>query len=288
MRNNRILRDWRIPIRNLHFLKRASVVHSEWISLEEVTFIRRRRVILDRIHWSVSPGHHWVVLGANGSGKTTLLQLLAGYLWPSKGQITVLGEKFGQIDLRELRKKIGWVGSFLQAQIPSSEKPLDLIVSGKYASIGIFQTPEEKDYHQARNLAERLHCQHVLDLPYGVLSQGEKQRLLIARSLIHHPQLLILDEPCSGLDIVAREQLLRTLEDLGRAPDAPTMIFVTHYLEEIMPVFSHVFLMEGGRCLAQGRKNEMLRSELLTQAFGIPIDVIEKGNRYWARVSLTP
>ncbi len=261
-------------------------MNAEWISLEDVTFVRRQRVILDRIDWTVQPGHHWVVLGANGSGKTTLLQLLAGYLWPTRGHITVLGERFGQTDLRELRKKIGWVGSFLQAQIPSTQKPLDLVVSGKFASIGIFEKPEAEDYRQARELVVRLKCQDILDLPYGVLSQGEKQRLLIARSLIHHPRLLILDEPCSGLDLVAREQLLHTLDELGRAPDAPSMIFVTHYLEEIMPVFSHVFLLQGGRCLAQGKKSETLRSELLTQTFSIPIQVKEEADRYWTRVAL--
>lgn len=260
------------------------MVEPEWIHLEDVSFIRSHRVILDHINWRVHLSDHWLVLGANGSGKTTLLQLLAGYLWPSRGRITVLGERFGHVDLRELRKKIGWVGSFLQARIPPAQRPLDLIVSGKYASIGIFDTPREEDYSQALELARRLQCGGILDLPYAVLSQGEKQRLLIARALIHNPQLLILDEPCAGLDLVAREQLLNTLEDLGRAPDSPTMIFVTHHLEEVMPVFTHALILEGGRCMAQGTKEAMLNSDLLSDTFGIDIEVVEEGNRYWARV----
>lgn len=254
-----------------------------WISLEKVSFIRRSRLILDQIEWTVHPHTHWTVLGANGSGKTTLLQLLAGYLWPTQGRITILGHQFGHIDLRELRKKIGWVGSFLQAQIPSSQRPADLIVSGKYASIGIFEPPQEDDYRQAYELASRLGCHKVLDLPYGVLSQGEKQRLLIARALIHRPQLLILDEPCSGLDLVAREQLLYTLEELGQAPNAPNLILVTHHLEEIMPAFTHILLLKEGRCLAQGKKEEILQADLLSHAFGIPLEVNNDGNRYWAR-----
>jgi iron complex transport system ATP-binding protein len=257
-------------------------VNRNWISLEGVTFIRRQRLILDHIDWNVQPNTHWVVLGANGSGKTTLLQLLAGYLWPTRGNLTVLGERFGEIDLRELRKRIGWVGSFLQAQIPSSQRPLDLIVSGKFASIGIFDTPGAEDFEQASELASRLGCEKIIDLPYGVLSQGEKQRLLIARALIHHPQLLILDEPCAGLDIVAREQLLQTIEGLSREEKAPTMILVTHHLEEIVRGFSHVFLLKDGQCLAQGRKDEMLRSDLLSETFGIPIEVREEKGRYWA------
>jgi iron complex transport system ATP-binding protein len=251
--------------------------------LEDVSFVRGHRVILDRISWRIDPGDHWVVLGANGSGKTTLLQLLAGYLWPTRGRITVLGEPFGQVDLRELRKKIGWVGSFLQAQIPS-QRPLDIIVSGKYASIGIFDSPGEEDYEQARALANRLDCQRILDSPYGVLSQGEKQRLLIARALIHHPKLLILDEPCAGLDLVAREHLLDTLEGLGRAKNAPTMILVTHHLQEVMPAFTHAFVLREGRCLVKGRKEEVLRSEILSRAFGIPVQVVEAGGRYQTRM----
>lgn len=257
-----------------------------WISLEEVTFARNRRLILDRVSWSVDRSDHWVVFGANGSGKTTLLRLLAGYHWPTRGSITVLGEKFGHTDLRELRKRIGWVGSFLQEQIPSSQRPLDIIVSGKYASIGIFETPGEDDYRQARDLAGELKCGDILDLPYGVLSQGEKQRLLIARALVHEPRLLILDEPCAGLDLVAREKLLRTLADLGSSPNSPTMIFVTHHVQEIIPVFTHVFLLKEGRCLAQGKKEDVLRSDLLSRTFGISIEVKAEGNRYLAVVSL--
>lgn len=259
----------------------------EWISLNEVSFVRSRRTILDGIDWNISPGDNWVVLGANGSGKTTLLRLLAGYLWPTQGRITVLGERFGQTDLRELRMKIGWVGSFLEAQIPSGQAPLDLIVSGKFASIGIFQTPAEDDYRKARDLAKRLGCERIIDLPYGVLSQGEKQRLLIARAMIHHPQLLILDEPCAGLDLVSREQLLRTLQALGEAPDAPCMVLVTHHLQEIMPAFTHVFLLKEGRRLASGTKEEILRSELLSETFGIAVEVVAENGRYWTKVSFT-
>jgi iron complex transport system ATP-binding protein len=253
-----------------------------WTRLEEVTFVRRQRLILDHIDWEIAPGEHWVVLGANGSGKTTLLQLLAGYLWPTEGRITVLGERFGHTDLRDLRKRIGWVGSFLGAQIPPAQKPLDLIVSGKYASLGNFNPPVEQDYEEARELAQRFHCENILDLPYAVLSQGEKQRLLIARALIPRPQLLILDEPCAGLDLVAREQLLRSLEQLAGGLEAPTLILVTHHLEEIMPVWSHVLVLKGGRCLARGRKDEVLVDEVLSEAFDIAIQVAANNGRYAA------
>ncbi len=255
----------------------------EWIHLDNIKFIRNRRLILDQINWKIRKAEHWLMLGANGSGKTTLLQLMAGYLWPTEGRITVLGERFGNVDLRELRKKIGWAGSFLQAQIPPEQRPLDLIVSGKFASIGIFEKPSEQDYSQARELAEQLKCEHILNSPYAVLSQGEKQRLLIGRALINRPSLLILDEPCAGLDLPAREQLLGLLEELGRSSASPTMIFVTHHLEEVMPAFTHTFLLKAGRCLAQGAKESILRSELLSEAFETAIEVVEEDQRYWAR-----
>lgn len=257
---------------------------SKWISLRGVKFVRNRKVILEDISWEIEAGEHWVVLGANGSGKTTLLQLLAGYLWPTQGSITVLGKKFGETDLRELRKKIGWIGSFLQAGVPPAQKPLDFIVSGKYATLGIYDKPGAADYDEAARLAERLKVGHILDHPYAVLSQGEKQRLLIARALIHKPRLLILDEPCGGLDLVSREQLLSTLEALGQAPGGPTMILVTHHLAEIMPSFTHAFLLKAGRCAARGTKKAVLESALLSDVFGIKIEAQCRNDRYWSRV----
>ncbi|MFZ2446700.1 MAG: ABC transporter ATP-binding protein [Syntrophobacteraceae bacterium] len=258
----------------------------DWISLRNVRFVRNRRLILDDISWDIRPGEHWTLLGANGSGKTTLLQLMAGYLWPTSGAITVLGNRFGETDLRELRKEIGWVGSFLQASVPPSQMPLDFIVSGKYASLGIFDKPDESDYAEARKLAAALQCANILDLPYAVLSQGEKQRLLIARALIHRPRLLILDEPCAGLDLVSREQLLSTLEKLGRAPGGPTMVLVTHHLQEIVPAFSHAFLLKSGRRVASGPKDEVLTGDLLSDVFGIRIEAESRNGRYWSRVEL--
>ncbi len=258
-------------------------MNEPWIRLESVSFVRNRRPILQDIGWTVERGTHWVVLGPNGSGKTTLLQLLAGYLWPTRGEITVLGERFGHTDLRELRKRIGWVGSFLEAQIPPAQKPLDLIISGKTASIGVFENPTAEDHAKAERIAQRMGCEAILDSHYGVLSQGEKQRLLIARALIHDPQLLILDEPCAGLDIVARERLLQTLDSLSSSPKPPTMVLVTHHVEEIMPSVSHAFLLRGGRCIAQGQKCDVLRSDSISKAFGIGVEVLGNNGRFFLR-----
>ncbi|NTV43594.1 MAG: ABC transporter ATP-binding protein [Syntrophobacteraceae bacterium] len=265
---------------------REALLTDTWICLKSVSFVRNRRPILQDIDWTVERGTHWVILGPNGSGKTTLLQLLAGYLWPTRGEIILLGERFGNTDLRELRKKIGWVGSFLEAHIPPAQKPLDLIISGKTASIGIFDKPTREDYEKAGHIARQMGCEGILDSPYGVLSQGEKQRLLIGRALIHDPQLLVLDEPCAGLDIVARERLLQTLESLAAGPKPPTMVLVTHHVEEITPSVSHAFLMIGGRCVAQGKKRDVLRSACMSEAFGIGIEVVGGNGRFFLK--LTP
>lgn len=256
----------------------------KWICLSGVKFVRSRRVILDDVSWEIRQGEHWTVLGANGSGKTTLLQLIAGYLWPTAGQITVMGKRFGEVDLRELRKEIGWIGSFLQASVPPSQRSLDFIVSGKYATLGIFQKPDEGDYVQAREIAARVRCEHILDQPYAVLSQGEKQRLLIARGLIHKPRLIILDEPCAGLDLVSREELLFTLENLGRSLDGPTMIVVTHHLEEITPSFTHALLLKSGRVAGAGARDIVLTADLLSNVFGVAIKAENKDGRYWSKV----
>ncbi|MEJ5366245.1 MAG: ABC transporter ATP-binding protein [Desulfosoma sp.] len=257
---------------------------SGWIVLEGVHFVRSKKEILTDITWRLDPGQHWVVLGANGSGKTTLLLLLAGYLWPTRGSVTVLGCRFGAVDLREVRRRIGWVGSFLQEQVPPRQKPLELIVGGKFASIGVFEKASPEDYQKAEHLAHVMGCASVLTSPYGVLSQGEKQRVLIARALMADPQLLILDEPCSGLDLVARERLLETLDRMGRKPSGPTLVLVTHHLEEIMPVFSHVLLLKDGRCAACGPKRDVLTAANLEAAFGVPMRVACDAGRYWARM----
>ena len=241
--------------------------------------------VLRGVTASISRGRMTAIWGESGSGKTTLLNIAAGYLWPTSGEIEVLGERFGRVDLRELRKRIGWVGSFLSEHMPPAQRPGEVIASGRHASIGIFDDPTPADLDRARELAAELGCEGVFDREWGVLSQGEKQRVLIARALMNDPDLLILDEPCSGLDLVARERLLQTLERVGRPASAPTLLFVTHHLEEVMPVFGHALLLREGRVLAQGRREGVLTAENLSAAFGIPLKVTTEGGRSFVRAS---
>lgn len=236
--------------------------------------------ILDRVSWEVARGQHWVILGANGSGKTSLLSALAGYLTPTAGDITVLGETFGASDWRELRKHIGLVSSTVRQMVPDEEDALTTVVSGKEAMIGYWGDTKPADRKAARALLRQVEAEYLADRPWLVLSQGERQRVLIARALMARPRLLILDEPCAGLDPVAREHFLAFLQRLGTQRGAPALVLVTHHVEEIMPVFGHALLLREGGVIAAGERARVLTGALLSRTFAARLRVTCRGGRY--------
>jgi iron complex transport system ATP-binding protein len=241
---------------------------------------RDATVILDDISWRVNRGEHWIILGANGSGKTSLLSALTAYLTPTAGTIHVLGECYGETDWRELRKHVGLVSSSVRQIMAEDEPALETVVSGKYAVIDYGAEASDVDRGRAARILKNMECSHIAGRPWRVLSQGERQRVLIGRALMANPPLLILDEPCAGLDPVARELFLRFLEKLGHRKAAPTLILVTHHVEEIVSVFSHVLLLNSGRVLAQGRKPDVLTSELLSRAFHASVTLHSTNHHY--------
>lgn len=251
------------------------------IIVENVSFHRNQKRILEDVSWSVKKGQHWCLLGLNGSGKTTLLNVVNGYHWPTEGKVHVLGRTFGQANLPELRKEIGWVSSSLQQRFREFDTVLQIILSGKFASIGLYDAVEEKDITRAKELMELLECEQLQDQTYGVLSQGERQRVLIARALMAEPKLLILDEPCTGLDLISREQLLEFIAKVADDPDGPTLIYVTHHVEEILPCFTHTLLMREGEVFASGRTDEQLTEAKLSEFFERPVAVQKQQNRTW-------
>lgn len=254
---------------------------SHVIEIENVHWRRNESDILRGIHWNVRAGEHWALLGLNGSGKTTLLNMVTGYVWPTEGRISVLGHRYGNVDLRELRKRIGWVSSAFQQRIAPHESGLDVVVSGHYASIGLFERPTTQLIRRAGRLMESLGCHHTAERPYGACSHGEKQKLLIARALMADPELLILDEPATGLDFVSRESLLESIRDLACRPDGPTLVYVTHHIEEIVPEFSHTLLLRDGAVAAQGPTADVLTDDVLSDAFGLPVHVRRQRERSW-------
>lgn len=258
---------------------------AEILSVTGLTIRRGDTTILRDLSWRVQAGEHWVILGANGSGKTSLLSALTGYLTPTGGEITLLGRRYGESDWRELRKRVGLVSSALRQMMAEDEPALETVVSGRYAMIDFRGRATRADQLAAGRWLRRVECSHLTARPWRVLSQGERQRVLIARALMASPRLLILDEPCAGLDPAAREHFLHFLQSLGRSKTSPALVLVTHHVEESMPVFSHVLLLERGRVLAAGRKADVLKSALLSRAFAARVTVRSQAGRSTLRVA---
>ena len=256
------------------------------LEISGLSIQRGRKRILDRISWRVDRGQHWVILGANGSGKTSLLSALTGYLTPTDGDITVFGRRYGDADWRELRKHIGLVSSSIRRLMADDEPALETIISGRYAMIDFWGRATARDRRDALRILRQIECAPLAGRPWLVLSQGERQRVLIGRALMARPRLLILDEPCAGLDPAAREHFLQFLQRLGRRPAAPTLVLVTHHVEEIMPVFSHVMVLQGGRVQAAGKKSTVLNSRLLSTAFAARLRLQRVKARYALAVAL--
>jgi iron complex transport system ATP-binding protein len=254
------------------------------LSISGLRIQRGDTTILDDLSWEVKRGEHWVILGSNGSGKTSLLSALTAYLTPSDGTVDVLGERFGESDWRELRKSIGLVSSSVRQRMADDEAALETVVSGKYAMIDFWGRVTPGDRSAATRILKQIECMHLAERPWGVLSQGERQRILIGRALMAKPRLLILDEPCAGLDPVAREHFLEFIQHLGQQKNAPALVLVTHHVEEIMPVFTHVLILKSGRVLANGLKKEVLSSQRLGKAFGARMRLSVSNQRYALKV----
>lgn len=250
------------------------------LDIRNLTVRRSETRILDDLSWTVQKGEHWVILGANGSGKTSLLSSLTGYLSPTSGTISVLGETFGETDWRELRTHVGIVSSSVRQMLADHEPALLTVISGKYAMIDYWGRVKAADRAAATRILRLVEASHLADRRWEVLSQGERQRVLIGRALMAKPRLLILDEPCAGLDPVAREHFVSFVQRLGTQRGAPALIFVTHHVEEIVPVFSHALLLRKGRVLDFGEKEAVLTSSNLSKTFDASLRLTQKEGRY--------
>ncbi|HEX4086097.1 MAG TPA: ABC transporter ATP-binding protein [Chthoniobacteraceae bacterium] len=253
---------------------------SQILSVADLGIVRDGTQIIDHITWSVRKGEHWVILGANGSGKTSLLSALTGYLTPTTGDVEVLGLRYGAADWRELRRAIGIVSSSVRQMMHDDEPALDSVISGKFAMIDFWGKSTARDRAEAMRILRQVECPHLAGRPWRVLSQGERQRVLIGRAMMAHPRLLILDEPAAGLDPVSREHFLQFIQRLGGRRNSPALILVTHHVEEIVPIFSHVLLLKGGRVLAAGSREAMLATRRLSETFGAKVSLRRAGGRY--------
>ena len=241
------------------------------LSFEGVSLRKNGQTLLHDIDWHIQPGEDWGILGLNGAGKSLLLQMIAGNLWPSTGKLTVLGEVFGQTNLPDLTRRIGWVAAALQSKFYSQDLAEEIVLSGKFASIGLWQNYQASELTAAKDLLATLGGSDLIGKPYAVLSQGEKQLVLIARALMPAPELLILDEPCTGLDLFAREELLQRIARIKGRPDAPTVLFVTHHTEELPPFINRLLMLRHGKIYQQGSPQELLTASNLTEFYQKPI-----------------
>ncbi|MCI2177658.1 MAG: ABC transporter ATP-binding protein [Ancrocorticia sp.] len=254
------------------------------LTLKDVTVSRSGRTILNAVNWDVNEGERWVLLGPNGAGKTTTIQLASGRMFPSSGEVTIIGERMGHVDVNELRPLVGVASSALDQKIPGDERVLDVVRTAAYGTLARWrEVYDDEDTARAMELLRELGVSDLAERQFRTASSGESKRIGIARALMPNPEILILDEPTSGLDLGGRESLLATLTDLAQAPYAPVMILVTHHVEEIPSGFTHGLLLRDGTVYAAGPIDEVMTSENLSEVFGIPLTVEKVRGRFTAR-----
>jgi iron complex transport system ATP-binding protein len=251
------------------------------ISLQDITFRRGDRQILNGINLHMNKGEHWVILGRNGCGKTTLLEMMNGYEFPTSGKIDVLGNRYGECDVREVRKAIGYISQSVMEKLTLRDPVWEVVATGEYAFLRFYQEIDEAVKAKALTLLDEVGLLHTAEQSLGSLSQGERKKVMLARALMLNPRLLIMDEPCAGLDLYEREKLL---VDLGRLGERDvTVVYVTHHMEEIIPLFTHVALVQNGEIVAAGPKKEVLSAQWLSTAYDWPVEVHWADDRPWIR-----
>ena len=254
------------------------------IHIENIHLYRNDKKILNDLSWHVQKGQHWAILGLNGSGKTTLLKVINGYIWPNEGKVQVLGETYGKTYIPKLRTRIGWVSNAMIDNFNWQDNAIEIVLSGKFGALRLFNDVTEEEIEQAVSIMKHFHCDHLANKSFEHLSQGERQRVQIARAIMADPEILILDEPCGGLDLIERENLLQTIEQIADAENGPTLIYVTHHVEEILPCFSHVLLMKDGKNVEANVREVVLTDELLSDFFGREISLQIERERAWVAI----
>ncbi|MFJ5963478.1 ABC transporter ATP-binding protein [Bacillus sp. NPDC093026] len=250
------------------------------LELKDVSLKRNGKWILHHVDWQVKEKENWVLYGLNGAGKTALLNMLCSYYFPTSGEMTVLGHVFGKEALGEkLRRKIGLISAGLEKKLHAEDHAFEIVLSGAFASIGLYESPTDCMREKAIDLLKAFGSFKYANRTYETLSQGEKQKVLIARALMNNPELLILDEPVAGLDFLAREQVLETISSIASKPDAPTLLYTTHHAEEILPIFQHTLLLQEGTVFAKGDTKQILTSEMLSSFFNCQVEVMWRNGR---------
>ena len=258
----------------------------EVLRLRGVGVRYEKSMLLRDIDWTVRSDESWVVIGPNGAGKTTLLQLAAAMLAPTEGTVEILGERLEEADLQDLRTRIGFASSAVADHVPPAEKVIDLVLTASYGILGRnAEDYDSFDVTRAVELLDALGCAHLIRRRFATLSEGERKRVQIARSLMPDPELLLLDEPAAGLDLGGREDVLRRISRLAADPQAPMIVLVTHHVEEVPEGFTHAMLLRKGAVLAAGPVLEVFTERNLSKCFGVPLLIERRAARWTARAA---
>ena len=261
----------------------GQTVSDEVLKLRGVSVRRETSLLLRNVDWTAHENERWIVIGPNGAGKTTLLQVAATLLFPTEGTVEVLGERLGDVDVFDLRPRIGLTSAALAERVPAGEKVIDLVLTASYAILGRWKEEyEPSDVTRAEELLDALGCAHLIRRRFATLSEGERKRVQIARALMPDPEMLQLDEPAAGLDLGGREDLLRRLSQLARDPKAPMIVLVTHHVEEVPDGFTHAMLLRRGTVLAAGPIPDVFTARNLSRCFGVPLEIEYRQSRWTA------
>lgn len=259
------------------------------LELDHVSVVVDGRAIVDDVTWRVRRGERWVVLGRNGCGKSTLLRVAALYLHPSKGTVRVLGETLGRTDVRALRTRIGFAAASFADMLRPALTAADIVMTAKHAALEPWwHTYDEADRARARAVLAQVGAAHLADRQFATLSSGERQRVLVARTLLTEPGLVLLDEPTAALDLAAREELVGALDALAADPAVPPLVLVTHHVEEIPAAFTHALLLRDGAVLAAGRVADTITAENLGACFGLEVALERRDGRFSAIAAARP
>ena len=249
------------------------------LELENVSFVREERRILDDISWTVRPHERWLILGANGSGKTTLVRIASMYEHPSKGTVRVLGETLGSTDVRILRRRIGLMSAALGSQLRPALTAREVVMTAKFAALEPWwHTYTDEDHQRALQCLTRMGVAQYAERSLGTLSSGEQQRVLLARALMNEPGVVIFDEPSARLDLGGREQLVNALAELTDDATAPPLVLVTHHVDEVPPGMTHALLLREGKILTSGPVDDVLTADSLSDCFAMPLVLERRGD----------
>lgn len=253
------------------------------IEVNNLYCVHGNRYTLTNINWEVNRGENWLIFGLNGSGKTTLLSILAGFTEGSSGTVKVFGQEYDKENTLELRKKIGWVSSSFFDRYYHNETALNIVLSGLFGTLGVSGIVSDADMKKALDLMEELHLKRKENRIFSTMSKGERQSVMIARALISNPEILVLDEPGNGLDVLAREYMLETVTKLSKERNI-SVLYVTHYVEEILPIFENAMMLKDGRINIVGKTNEIFTTEHLSEYFSHDIKILRQNDRYVAQL----